>query len=62
MFALLLLFPLAMGKPLYLVGVSVAAILVTVAVWEEVAIRLDRRRKGLSENAGAEEKVSMVEV
>jgi low temperature requirement protein LtrA len=59
---LILLPPLVQGMPLYLVGVSVAAVMVTVAFWEEVAIRLDRRRKGLDEDAGAEEKISMVEV
>jgi low temperature requirement protein LtrA len=59
---LILLSPLAIGMPLYQVGLGVAAILVAVAVWEEVAIRLARRRRGLDENAGAEEKISMVEV
>jgi low temperature requirement protein LtrA len=59
---LLLLSPLAIGRSLYLVGIGVAAILVSVAVWEEIAIRLDRRRQGLDENAGAEEEISMVEV
>jgi low temperature requirement protein LtrA len=59
---LLLLSPLAVGMPLYLIAVAVAVILVTVAVWEEVAIRLDRGRKRLDQNAGAEEKISMVEV
>jgi hypothetical protein len=54
--------PLLVGRPLYMVGVAVAGVLVTVAVWEEVSIRLDRRRKGLTENAGAEEEISMVEV
>jgi low temperature requirement protein LtrA len=54
--------PLAIGTPLYLVGVGVATILVAVAVWEEIAIRVERRRKGLDPNAGAEEKLSMVEV
>jgi low temperature requirement protein LtrA len=59
---LILLWPLAIGRPLYLVGVAVSGILVAVALWEEVAIRLDRRRQGLDENAGAEEEISMVEV
>jgi low temperature requirement protein LtrA len=59
--ALGLLSPLAVGMPLYLVGIGVAAILVAVATWEEVAIRLDRRRRGLDTDAGAEEKISMVE-
>jgi low temperature requirement protein LtrA len=58
---LVLLSPFAKGVPLYLVGLSVAAILVTVAVWEEIAIRAGRRRRGLDPNEGAEEKISMVE-
>jgi low temperature requirement protein LtrA len=58
---LLLLSPLTVGMPLFVLGVGVAAILVAVAVWEEIAIRAGRRRKGLDSNAGAEEKISMVE-
>ncbi len=58
---LLLFWPLALWLPVYLVGVGVAAILVAVAVWEEVAIRVNRRRRGLDPNAGSEEKISMVE-
>jgi low temperature requirement protein LtrA len=58
---LVLLSPLAIGRPLYLVGLGVAAILVTVALWEEIAIRVNRGRRGLDPNAGAEEKISMVE-
>jgi low temperature requirement protein LtrA len=54
--------PLAVGLSLYLVSVGVAAILVAVAVWEELAIRAKRRRKGRDPGAGAEEKISMVEV
>lgn len=54
--------PFAIGLPLYLVGIGVAAILVAVAAWEEVAIRSRRRRKGLDQEDGAEEKISMVEV
>jgi hypothetical protein len=37
-------------------------ILVVVAVWEEVAIWVNRRRRGLDTEAGSEEKISMVEV
>jgi low temperature requirement protein LtrA len=60
--ALLILFsPLAIALPLYLVGLAVAAILVTVAAWEEIAIRAGRRRRGLAPNAGAEEKISLAE-
>jgi low temperature requirement protein LtrA len=58
---LVLISPLAVGMPLYLVGLGVAAILVTVALWEEIAIRAARRRKGLDPGAGAEEKILMVE-
>jgi hypothetical protein len=58
---LVLLSPLAIGKPLYLIGLGVAAILATVALWEEIAIRVTRRRRGLDPNAGAEETISMVE-
>jgi low temperature requirement protein LtrA len=54
--------PLAVGLSLYLVSVGVAAILVAVAVWEEFAIRAKRRRAGRDPGAGAEEKISMVEV
>jgi low temperature requirement protein LtrA len=54
--------PLAVGLSLYLVSVGVAAILVAVAVWEELAIRAKRRRRGRDPGAGAEEKISMVEV
>jgi low temperature requirement protein LtrA len=54
--------PIAIVLPVYLVGVGVAAILIVVAVWEEVAIRVNRRRRGLDTNAGSEEKISMVEV
>jgi low temperature requirement protein LtrA len=53
--------PLAMELPVYQVGFGVAAILVVVAFWEEAAIRLNRRSKGLDSGAGAEEKISMVE-
>jgi low temperature requirement protein LtrA len=59
--ALVLLSPLAFGTPLYLIGIGVAVILTTVALWEEIAIRVTRRRRGLDSNAGAEEKISMVE-
>jgi low temperature requirement protein LtrA len=59
---LLLFTPLALALPVYLVGVGVAAILVVVAVWEEVAIRVSRRRRGLDTDASSEEKISMVEV
>jgi low temperature requirement protein LtrA len=59
---LLLFTPLALALPVYLVGVGVAAILVVVAVWEEVAIRVNRRRRGLDTEEGSEEKISMVEV
>lgn len=52
---------LAMRMPLYMVAGGVSAILVIVAVWEEVAIRLGRRREGLDQDEGAEEKISMVE-
>jgi low temperature requirement protein LtrA len=58
---LLLLSLLVIGLPLYLVGLAVAAILVTVAAWEEIAIRAGRRRRGLAPNAGAEEKISLAE-
>lgn len=54
--------PFAVGLPLYAVGVGVAAILVAVAFWEEVAIRARRRRMGLDQEHGAEEKIGMVEV
>ncbi len=60
--AMAVLAPLAVGMPLYLVSIGVAAILVAVAVWEELAIRAKRRRGGLDPGAGAEEKISMVEV
>jgi hypothetical protein len=50
------------GLSLYLVSIGVAAILVAVAVWEELAIRAQRRGKGGDPGAGAEEKISMVEV
>jgi low temperature requirement protein LtrA len=59
---LTVLAPLAVGLPLYLVSVQVAAILVAVAVWEELAIRAKRRRKDRDPGAGAEKKISMVEV
>jgi low temperature requirement protein LtrA len=58
---LVLLSPLAIGTPLYLIGLGVAAVLGMVAVWEEVAIRAARRRRGLNPSAGAEEKISMAE-
>lgn len=61
MAVLILLLPVAIGRPLYQVGVGVAAVLVTVAVWEEVVIRARRRRKGIDPDEGAEEKISMVE-
>jgi low temperature requirement protein LtrA len=60
--ALAALAPLAVGMPLYLVGIGVAAILIAVAVWEELAIRAKRRRRGLDPGQGAEEKISMAEV
>jgi low temperature requirement protein LtrA len=61
--AMLLLFaPLGAGLPLYVLGLGVAAIMVAVAFWEELAIRSSRRRKGLDQEAGAEEKLGMVEV
>lgn len=56
-----LIAPLAKGLPLFLVGTGVAAILIVVTVWEEVAIRASRRRKGKDPDAGSEEKISMVE-
>jgi low temperature requirement protein LtrA len=59
---LAILAPLALGLPLYLVSVGVAAILVAVAVWEELAIRSKRRRRGRDPGGDAEEKISMVEV
>jgi low temperature requirement protein LtrA len=59
--ALAVLAGVAVGRPLYLVSVGVAAILVSVAVWEELAIRAKRRRQGLDASAGAEETISMVE-
>jgi low temperature requirement protein LtrA len=59
---LLLVSPLGLGMPLYVIGIGVAAVLVAVAVWEEIAIRAARRRQGLAESAGAEEEISMVEV
>jgi len=57
-----LIAPFAKGLPLFLVGAGVAVILVGVAVWEEVAIRANRRRMGRDPDAGSEEKISMVEV
>ena len=59
--ALVLFSALAIFMPLYLVGVGVAAVLVAVAMWEEIAIRARRRRRGLDPDEGAEEKISMVE-
>jgi len=59
---LILLSPLAVGLDLYLLGVGVAALLIAVAVWEELSIRKERRRRGIDQDAGAEEKISMVEV
>jgi low temperature requirement protein LtrA len=58
---LVLLSPLAFGQPFYLTGLAVAVVLATVALWEEIAIRVTRGRKGLNPNVGAEEKISMVE-
>jgi low temperature requirement protein LtrA len=52
---------LSLGMPLYKVAAGVAVILVAVAVWEEVAIRRERGMKGLNEDEGAEERISMVE-
>jgi low temperature requirement protein LtrA len=54
--------PFGAGMPLYMVGVGVAAIMIVVAFWEEVAIRSNRRRHGRDIEAGAEEKLGMVEV
>jgi low temperature requirement protein LtrA len=59
---LAILSPLVVGLSLYLVSVAVAAVLVAVAMWEEFAIRAKRRRTGRDPGAGAEEKISMVEV
>jgi low temperature requirement protein LtrA len=58
---LVLISPLAKGMQLFLVGAGVAVILVGVAVWEELAIRARRRRMGQDQDAGSEEKISMVE-
>lgn len=58
---LALMSPILIGSPLFLVGIGVTLVLASVAVWEEVAIRGNRRRKGLDPNAGSEEKISMVE-
>jgi hypothetical protein len=58
---LVILSPLAFGKPLYITGLAVAAILAIVALWEEISIRVTRGRRGLDPNVGAEEKISMVE-
>jgi low temperature requirement protein LtrA len=58
---LAVLAPVAVGLTLYLVSVGVAAVLVVVAVWEELAIRAKRQRAGRDPGAGAEEKISMVE-
>jgi low temperature requirement protein LtrA len=52
----------AVGRPLYLINVGVAAIVVSVATWEELAIRANRRRQRVDVSTGAEEKISMVEV
>lgn len=59
--ALAMLAAVAVGRPLHLVNVGVAAILVVVAIWEELAIRSKRQRQHLDASAGAEEKISMVE-
>jgi low temperature requirement protein LtrA len=58
---LVLVSPLLIGMPFFWVAVAVTATLVGVAVWEELAIRMERRRKNLNPDAGAEEKISMVE-
>ena len=59
--ALAVLAALAIGRPLYLVNIGVAVVLVTVATWEELAIRSKHRRQALDVGAGAEEKIAVVE-